>query len=119
MAEMAVLVAVAGVWSALRLVRCGRCGIPIGVPQAFYRTIALSEECWGCRRRDAGRKDTPLPRRFAASPELERRGVEIRDRLAEMVLRQRSELLESREALEAAGGHFSRKDARPSVFAVN
>lgn len=106
MAEIGGLVAVAVVWSGIRLLRCGRCGVPVGLLQFLYRGITFDERCPACERLNGDATERPLPARFRSDPELERRGARIRSELAAMVWRQQRELRETYEAVALEGGRI-------------
>lgn len=101
MVDMAMFVACAGLWSALRFVRCGTCGVPLGIAEALVRIV--SDECSACSRTGARRDEASVAPRFASTPELQSRGDEIRRQLTEMVERQLADLRAARDALAAPG----------------
>lgn len=100
MAELAIVLLVAGVWSATRLMRCGRCGVPLGILQASYRGLTLSESCWACRDLEARSPQRPLAPRFTGDPQLARRAAELRRGLGAMVRAQQEELRQAHLALQ-------------------
>lgn len=106
--EIGTFVTAAAVWSVLRFVRCGSCGLPVGIAEALVRVLTSSDGCSLCRRREPRGDAASLPARFTSTPELQRRGEQIRSGLQAMVARQARELAEANAALRVAHRPTSR-----------
>lgn len=65
--EMVAVLAVGLAWSALRLMRCRRCGVPNGALQALAATTGLTVGCRGCRLVARYGIEPAQPRRAGAS----------------------------------------------------